>query len=304
MDFQPASVASVASFVGIVVAVLTAFFTAVHHAYGVRAGGLARTQTAKVALATAAWLGLLIGIVGSGTISQLPFSGLPFFFGSALVVELCRRTLPTRRQAGGRSPHCRIGGFPSLPLAAGACSPRLGHTGHDSPHDDVVGPELGYHQRYRGRACYAVRGSFPRCGLGGQRSGPRLAAECDSRRGDVVSASIQLERVTAAPFGIPPPLRVDRARLRGRCVSGTHRSDASTVDSGEWTMRVAHETVNARERRKRLEARACPALPHSFSVPGKKKRADRLPLSGPPIAFLLTQFSTAKRRRNSKFICP
>ena len=80
MNFQPASPNSVAAFVAIVAVVLVAFFWAVQRAHG-------RGRVFVLTLAVvSAWLGLLAGLVASDKMSRLPLSGLPFFFGSILIV--------------------------------------------------------------------------------------------------------------------------------------------------------------------------------------------------------------------------
>jgi hypothetical protein len=86
MPFQPADATSLAAFVVIVIAVLAAFVAGVHRAHrGMPGGG---GQTLKIAFAAAVWVGLLGWIVASRRMQQLPLNGLPFFFGSILVVSV------------------------------------------------------------------------------------------------------------------------------------------------------------------------------------------------------------------------
>lgn len=88
MDFKPASDISVLLFVGIILAVITAFLAAVHYAYrGEDRAGLRRSQLMRTALAIAAWLGLLMWLVGSTALQHLPFFGIPFFFGAVFIVS-------------------------------------------------------------------------------------------------------------------------------------------------------------------------------------------------------------------------
>jgi hypothetical protein len=87
MPFTPASPASVWAFTAIVVAVVAAFLAAVRHASlrGPEATGASLT---RAAFGVAVWLGVVSAAVGSGSLERLPMSGLPFFFGSVLVVSL------------------------------------------------------------------------------------------------------------------------------------------------------------------------------------------------------------------------
>jgi hypothetical protein len=93
MPFTPASASSVLAFVAILVAVLVAFIAAVHRAY--------RTQPATRArlIALALIYLILVGVVvDTGVLVALPLQGLPFFFGTVLVVSLLTGLSP----AGGR----------------------------------------------------------------------------------------------------------------------------------------------------------------------------------------------------------
>ena len=87
MPFIPASPGSVAAFVGIVAFVIVAFLFAVHHAY--RAEPQTRGKvTILSAIGLLVWLGGLSLLVGSGRMTSLPLSGLPFFFGGIFVVSI------------------------------------------------------------------------------------------------------------------------------------------------------------------------------------------------------------------------
>jgi hypothetical protein len=80
MEFTPASLASQAAFLAIVVAVLGAVIGAVHHAYG------SFKATAVTATLLGLWLGLQSALVLSGMLPTLPLMGLPVFFTPVLVV--------------------------------------------------------------------------------------------------------------------------------------------------------------------------------------------------------------------------
>jgi len=80
LDFHPASAGSVFAFVAIVAAVIGALLWAVHRTY--RSG----KAVAFAALALSVWLGALAGLVASGRMTSLPMQGLPFFFGSIIIV--------------------------------------------------------------------------------------------------------------------------------------------------------------------------------------------------------------------------
>ncbi len=87
MNFHPASPISVAAFLLIVAVVIAALLVAVRHAYG-DDPARTRTITFRTTAVVAAWLGVLAALIASGKMSALPLSGLPFFFGSVLVVNL------------------------------------------------------------------------------------------------------------------------------------------------------------------------------------------------------------------------
>lgn len=93
MPFTPASASSVLAFVAILVAVLVAFIVAVHRAY--------RTQppTRARLIALALIYLILVGVVvDTGAVVALPLQGLPFFFGTVLVVSVLAGLSPM----GGR----------------------------------------------------------------------------------------------------------------------------------------------------------------------------------------------------------
>ncbi len=80
MPFTPASPASVAAFLAIVGTVISALLWAVYGAY--------RTPKAVIlaALALAVWLGAQAALIASDRMSGLPLNGLPFFFGSIVLI--------------------------------------------------------------------------------------------------------------------------------------------------------------------------------------------------------------------------
>lgn len=102
MSFVPASTASVVAFVAILVFVVTAFVAAV-----IRSSGGQHKAVRRVMVGLAGYLGGLTTLVGTGALETLPMSGLPFFFGSVLIVSV----------AAGMS---RLGGHmaAAVPIAA------------------------------------------------------------------------------------------------------------------------------------------------------------------------------------------
>ncbi len=87
LTFHPASAASVAAFLAIVVAVIATFLAGVDRSFRT-ASGQSHSATVIAAVVLAAWLTVLSLIVASGRMASLPMSGLPFFFGSIVFVCL------------------------------------------------------------------------------------------------------------------------------------------------------------------------------------------------------------------------
>lgn len=83
MPFTPASTASVIAFMAIVIAVLAAFLAAVRHAFHPDA-----TAVRKVSGGLVVYLAAMTTVVGTGMLESLPMNGLPFFFGTVLVVSV------------------------------------------------------------------------------------------------------------------------------------------------------------------------------------------------------------------------
>lgn len=115
MNFTPASPGSVLAFLVIVAAVVTAFFTAVHHAYRVE-GRAPLRRTFVVALAAGAWLGLCAGVVASGRMNDLPFYGLPLFFGAILLVSTAAGLSPLGGRIATAVPLAALVGFQAFRL--------------------------------------------------------------------------------------------------------------------------------------------------------------------------------------------
>jgi len=110
MSFQPASSASVAAFVAILIAVVVALVAGIYRASGsTRATGLA-------VLALGIWLGFLGALVASGRLSALPFGGLPFFFGSVLLVAVGAGFSPLGRTLATGLPVSVLLGFQAFRL--------------------------------------------------------------------------------------------------------------------------------------------------------------------------------------------
>ena len=110
MDFVPASPASVLAFVAIVVMVIVALLWAVHRAY--RSG----KAVAIAALTLSVWLGILGGLVASGRMTSLPMNGLPFFFGSILIVCVGLGLSPVGARLSAGVPLAALVGFQAFRL--------------------------------------------------------------------------------------------------------------------------------------------------------------------------------------------
>jgi hypothetical protein len=110
MPFTPASPASVAAFVAIVVAVSGAVVWAIGHAFkSAKAAGLA-------ALLLAAWLGLLAVLVQSGRMTSLPLNGLPLFFGPILLFSTALGLSAAGRRLAATIPLALLVGFQAFRL--------------------------------------------------------------------------------------------------------------------------------------------------------------------------------------------
>lgn len=110
MDFIPASPGSVFAFVAIVAAVIAALLWAVHRAYR------SAKAVAIAALALAVWLGVLAGLVASGRMTSLPMSGLPFFFGSILIICVGLGLSPVGARLATGVPLAALVGFQAFRL--------------------------------------------------------------------------------------------------------------------------------------------------------------------------------------------
>lgn len=110
MDFHPASVGSLAAFVTIVVAVIVGLLWAIFCAY--------RSTKAVViaAVALAVWLGVMGGLVASGKMTTLPMNGLPFFFGSILLICVDLGLSPVGARLATGVPLAALVGFQAFRL--------------------------------------------------------------------------------------------------------------------------------------------------------------------------------------------
>lgn len=110
MNFVPASISSVASFLAIVVAVAGAILAALWRAYG------PSRVFALLVAGLGLWLALLSALVASGRMSSLPLMGLPFFFGSILVLCVAAGLSPLGRHLAGTTPLAALVGFQAFRL--------------------------------------------------------------------------------------------------------------------------------------------------------------------------------------------
>jgi hypothetical protein len=110
MEFHPASAGSVAAFAAILVAVVGALPWAVQRSYG-------STRAVLVAAgALALWLGALSALVASGKMASLPMNGLPFFFGSILIVCVGLGLSPVGARLSAGVPLAALVGFQAFRL--------------------------------------------------------------------------------------------------------------------------------------------------------------------------------------------
>jgi hypothetical protein len=110
MDFHPASPASVLAFVAILLAVVAALLWAVHRSYR----SLKAVLMAAVALAL--WIGTLSALVASGKMASLPMNGLPFFFGSILILCVGLGLSPVGAKLATNVPLAALVGFQAFRL--------------------------------------------------------------------------------------------------------------------------------------------------------------------------------------------
>ncbi len=115
MNFLPASPGSVAAFTVIVVAVIGAFHFGVYHVNRA-APDKAKALTLRTTVVTIAWLGLLSWLVGSGTLQQFPFAGIPFFFGAVLLASLAVGLSPLGGRLAAGIPIAALVGFQAFRL--------------------------------------------------------------------------------------------------------------------------------------------------------------------------------------------
>lgn len=111
MPFTPASASSVLAFVVIVAAVLVAFISGVCHAYRDR-----RPARARIIALAFIYLILLGVAVGTGALVALPMSGLPFFFGTVLIVTLLVGLSPVGARLAAAVPIAALVGFQAFRL--------------------------------------------------------------------------------------------------------------------------------------------------------------------------------------------
>lgn len=110
MEFVPASDASVLAFRVITVGVCGAFVWAVFRAYG-RGRVLAIACTVVTC-----WIGALTVLVAGGKMTSLPLNGLPFFFGSILVICTAAALSPFGGRLATRVPLAALVGFQAFRL--------------------------------------------------------------------------------------------------------------------------------------------------------------------------------------------
>jgi hypothetical protein len=111
MPFTPASEASILAFTIIVVAVLMAFIAGVSHAYRDRPPTRARV------IALALIYLILVGVVvDTGALAALPLSGMPFFFGTVLIVSLFAGLSPLGGRMATTIPIAALVGFQAFRL--------------------------------------------------------------------------------------------------------------------------------------------------------------------------------------------
>lgn len=111
MPFTPASTASVTVFAGVAASVAVAFLTAVAYAYRHH-----HPTRARVIAATLIYLILVGVVVQTGVLASLPLAGLPFFFGTALIVSLATGVSPVGRRLAIAVPVAALVAFQAFRL--------------------------------------------------------------------------------------------------------------------------------------------------------------------------------------------
>jgi hypothetical protein len=110
MEFIPASPLSVALFVAILGAVIAMFLWAVHTAFR------NPKTTALAALVLAVWLGGLCALVATDRLMSFPLRGLPFFFGTILLICLGTALTPLGGRIATAVPLALLVGFQAFRL--------------------------------------------------------------------------------------------------------------------------------------------------------------------------------------------
>lgn len=110
MSLHPATPGSVQAFLAILVAVVVALLWAIHRAY--------RTPRAVslTLLVLGSWLGVITLLVWNGRIYSLPLHGLPFFFGSVLLIAVGFALSPVGARLAASTPLVALVGFQSFRL--------------------------------------------------------------------------------------------------------------------------------------------------------------------------------------------
>lgn len=110
MEFTPASPGSLLAFSAVLLAVIGAMLLAVHVTWrSIRI-------TVAAGAGIGAWLGLLSAVVASGRLTSLPLNGLPFFFGSILLVVTTLALAPVGARMAAAIPVTALVGFQAFRL--------------------------------------------------------------------------------------------------------------------------------------------------------------------------------------------
>lgn len=110
MSFAPASAASLAAFVAVLLLVLGCLLGAIQHAYR------SFKITALFALLLGLWLGAQSALVVSGRLASLPLNGLPFIFGPILLLWTGLALSPVGRRLATTLPLAALVGFQAFRL--------------------------------------------------------------------------------------------------------------------------------------------------------------------------------------------
>jgi hypothetical protein len=116
LQFVPASSGSLAAFVAILVAVVMAVLAGIFIAYRRTEPGRALAKSLTLSLLVGLWLGMVAGVVQSGTLQNLPFNGLPFFFAGVLAVSILAGLSPAARRMAHALPLAALVGFQAFRL--------------------------------------------------------------------------------------------------------------------------------------------------------------------------------------------